>query len=265
VKNKLLQELTWVDAQEAFQKSKLAVVPVGSIEQHGPHLPVGTDYIIGDYLGKRAGLELGAIVTPTIPVGFAEYHNDFAGTLSVNTETLTAYIQQICDHLVKHGVTHIIFVNAHGGNLTALNNVSYNLRNRGVPAATILWWDITGRINPKWSLIGHGDIVETSMMLAINPDAVNMERAKIPVSKKLTERIMIDTLHELRFENAVARVSLRTKDISDTGDMIEYGVSAAADYSVPPSAATAEMGQEIIAAVVRWMVDFGREFVKVKF
>jgi len=260
-----LSEMAWVDCREAFRTRKLAVVPVGSTEQHGPVLPVGTDWMIAQYLADKAAEKLPeSVVTPVIPIGNAFYHSDFAGTLAVPSNVLADYITAFCSYLIKYGVTHILFVNGHGGNMVALDEVAYHFRDLGVPVATIQWWDVAGRLNPKWGMIGHGDVFETSIMLAINPRIVNMERAKMPSNKSLGQ-IKLQDLHIGQFEKGIVHLSLRTSDVTDTGDFIEYGHSATADYSVSPADATAEMGQEILDAVVDYIVRFAKEFQKVSF
>jgi len=238
-------------------------VPVGSIEQHGPHMPLGTDFLIADYLAKRAGLEAGAIVTPAVPIGFAAYHGDFQGTLSVSTDTLARYIWEFCSYLVKYGITHIIFINGHGGNLEALQAVARKFRDRGLAVATVIWWEIAGQLNPEWVPLGHGDINETSAVLAIAPETVNLEKAETPVNRKLTPAIRVLNSSSCEFKNGVVKIALRTSDVSDRGDFIGARRITDTSLKVSPRDATAERGHKILDAVVRYIVDFSREFQKV--
>lgn len=262
---KHLADLTWVDAKEAFKGVKLALVPTGSIEQHGPHMPLGTDMKIAEYLAAEAAKELDCIVTPVIPVGNAEYHTDFSGTLAAPPNIFKEYVKSICLNLVKYGITHILFVNGHGGNLGALLDVADELRKeKGVTAAAVQWWDVAGHIDTKWSMIGHGDIVEASMMLAIDKDIVRIERAKIPKTKWLTEKVFPQDRRVMKFDEGYFHMSLRSSDVSDTGDFIEYGHSATADYSVSPAGATAENGEAILKATVGYIVKLAKELVKIK-
>lgn len=262
---KLLQEMSWTDAREAFKETRLAVVPVGSVEQHGSHLPLGTDFMIAEYLGRRAGLELGAIVTPVIPIGFAAYHSDFEGSLSVSKETLADYVREFCSYLVKYGTTHIIFINGHGGNLNSLDTVGRYFRDQGIAVATVMWWDVSPGLNAAWSPNGHGDAVEASMVMAIAPDAVYLDRAKLPVNKKLTPDIQILDGSNCQFGKGHVKVALRMGDVSDTGNMLEYGLNATADYTISPAQASAEEGRKLLDALVSYIVEFGKEFQKVSF
>ncbi|HEY3315363.1 MAG TPA: creatininase family protein, partial [Bacillota bacterium] len=261
----LLQDMAWPDADKAFKDVHLAIIPVGSAEQHGPHLPLGTDFVIADHLGRRAGLELGAIVTPTIPIGYAAYHTDFAGSLSVRPETLSAYLKDICECLIKYGVTHFIFVNGHGGNEGSLTSVSRWLRDQGLAAAFISWWEVVGQHDPKWALTGHADRIETSAVMAINPDAVHLERAEPPTNRPLTPRLHPLDLLNCAFEGCKVQVGLRTSDVSATGDILEHGLHWNADHATPASAATPELGRQLMDFMVGFIVDFAREFAKVEF
>jgi creatinine amidohydrolase len=262
---KLLQNMTWEEAKEAFETERLGIIPTGSIEQHGPHLPLGTDFLIADRLAKRVAEKTDAIVTPTIPVGFAAYHQDFEGTLSVASEHLAAYYMDVANSLIRYGVTHLLFINGHGGNAGALTSVCRELRDRGIVSAFVQWWDIAGGIDEKWSMIGHGDINETSMMLAISAENVRLDRAAVPENKWLTDKVHITDLRLCKFGPGYVNSYFRTGDVSDTGDFLEYGHSATADYSISPAGASAENGEEIFDAVTNYILDFIEELRKMSF
>jgi len=262
---KLLQDMTWQEARDAFKTIKLGIISTGSIEQHGPHLPLGTDFIIADYLAKEVSKKTDAIVTPTIPIGFAAYHQDFEGTLSIPTNVLSAYYQSVADSLILYGVTHILFINGHGGNGTALTDVCRNLRDRGIAAAFIQWFQITDGLKPEWGLTGHGDVSETSLMLAISGEHVHLDKAAAPKNKPITYEIQTLDLTKLKYGAGVINTYLRSGDVSDTGDLLEYGHSSNTDYAKSPVDATAENGHEIIIAVVDYIVNFIEEFKKMKF
>jgi len=170
----------------------------------------------------------------------------------------------VCSYFVKYGVTHIVFSNAHGGNHGPLTTVMSSLRDQGVLAATISWFEVAGFLNPKWALIGHGDFTETSIVLAINNNIVDLGKAGVPTRKNLTNELLLNDIRNCRFRNAPIHVGLRTKDYTDTGDMIEYGFFPEADHSLPPTEATAQMGREIIEAIAQYVADFIEEFKTVK-
>ena len=121
-----LEEMTWKEIKEAIDKGKKTViVPVGSIEQHGPHLPEGTDTFSGDVLGERIAKKLGdALVAPTIRPGCSRHHMSFPGTITLSAETLMRTIKEVCISLAHHGFESIVLMPTHGGNFAPVNAVA---------------------------------------------------------------------------------------------------------------------------------------------
>jgi creatinine amidohydrolase len=263
-KKYLLEQMTWPEAQKAFERTSVVVVPIGSTEQHGPHLPVGTDFLVAQNLARRLGERSDVIVTPTITIGYAKYHNTFPGTLSVSEETLTNALIEMCDDLLRYGTTHILFVNGHGGNKPALVRCGEMLRERQVPAAIASWWEMTQVVNPEWLAIGHADYVETAAILAIDASLPNMSAAKMPTNKRLSDAITLDTPGDARFGEGKLLINLITSDTTDSGDMLEYGLTGAADYDIPPTRATAEMGEKILEGLADYLAAFVEEFRQVE-
>ena len=111
---------TWPEIKEviAHKPQPVVVVPFGTVEDHGPHLPLSTDNDILESVLWECGLraEGDILVTPTIPVGLDNHHMDFPGTLSVDMEICLAYVSQVAISVARHGFTHIFIVNGHGSN-----------------------------------------------------------------------------------------------------------------------------------------------------
>ena len=253
--------MTWVDAQEAFSSGKVALIPLGSTEQHGPHNPVGTDWIVPRYIASKIGQRSPSVfITPVLPFGYADYHSDFPGTISISEETLYHVLSDITESLARHGVTHFIFLDGHGGNAHSCDRVCYDLRRRGLLGATILWWDVIGVLDSSHSPAGHGDWVETAMTMAAVPQAVRMERATPPPAKPLSADLRLLTPHLIDFEGVPVHVVLRTKDFSDQGDMYEWGLTPNADLTVPPTAADAELGEQLCDLVADFVCRFVETF-----
>jgi creatinine amidohydrolase len=259
----LLQEMTWPEAQAAFQRTSVVVIPIGSTEQHGPHMPLGTDFLVADNLARRLGARAEVIVTPTIPIGYAKYHTDFPGTLSVSEETLTRALIEVCDDLIKYGATHILFVNGHGGNMPSITRCGEELRKRCVPVAAACWWKMTQVVNPEWLAIGHGDYLEVSVVMAVDESLPDMKVARLPRNKNLSEAIALDAPDVARFREGTLFVNLVSVDTSDTGDMLEIGLTGASSYDTPPTAATKERGEAILEGLADYLADFVQEFRQV--
>mgnify|MGYP000885930602 CR=1 FL=1 len=262
-KGYLLENLTWPKAKKAFEDTTFVVVPIGSTEQHGPALPVGTDFMIPREIGNRLVKKAKVIVTPTIPFGYAKYHTTFPGTLSLEEDTLRQVLIDICDDLLKYGTTHILFVDGHGGNLTALRQCGIWLRERCIPSAVAVWWQIAPTIDPSWQAIGHADYVEVSAMLGVDESLVDMEAAKLPKNIDLTDKLRTLDPHSTEFEGGVVGVNLLTADITTTGDLMEFGLTAAKDYTIEPSSGTKEMGEKFLEGQADYLAKFIEEFRKV--
>lgn len=117
-------ELKWTEAKSYLETVDLALLPVGSIEQHGPHLPLDTDAFDAEYIAIEVARKCRAprpLVLPLIPYGVSYHHEDFPGTVSISPETLFNIVYDIGISIAKNGITKLVIINGHGGNSPALN------------------------------------------------------------------------------------------------------------------------------------------------
>ena len=167
-----LDELSWTDARDA--DADLALLPVGSTEQHGPHAPLGVDVFSATAIAE-AGAEAydgAAVVAPTIPVGVAEEHRAFDGTMWVGEDAFRAYVGGSLRSLADT-FDRVVVVNGHGGNTNALREVCARVTRDGDGyAVPFTWFDV---VDPDVPL-GHGGPVETALMLHCRPELVREER-----------------------------------------------------------------------------------------
>lgn len=163
----VLKEETTTSAAEAFEDVSVAILPTGSIEQHGPALPLGTDMIAAESFARAVeGPE--TVVLPPVPVGVSVHHRQFHGTLHVDDLTFEAYVYQVLSSLAEHGIRKAVLVNGHGGNTEALTRAARRFRDAGQGfAAPWNWWsNLEEKIESKFGTgLGHADEVETSLML----------------------------------------------------------------------------------------------------
>jgi creatinine amidohydrolase len=181
-KRLLFEELTREEAR-AIAAETLVVLPIGAVEQHGPHLPVGTDFLTIDHLARkaaaRAAEEIPVIVTPTIPFGSSHHHLPFGGTMSLSTRTCYQVLYDLAESLVAGGFRSIFILNGHGGNHEVAQLVARDLalKHPAHLAAASYWtiaWDalIEEGAHVAGRLPGHSGAYETSQMLALRPDLV---------------------------------------------------------------------------------------------
>ena len=169
---------TWPELGEYFADESLALVPVGSTEQHGPHLPEATDHMIAEALARAAADRSGYLCTPTVNVGVSPHHKQFHGTLWVDAPIFRDYMESLARNLAYHGIDRIVFVNAHGGNVQHLREVGRRLYDDRVAYSVEWMWNesIPELVDELFEHNGpHAGPKETSMVWYID-DAVREER-----------------------------------------------------------------------------------------
>ncbi|CEP80927.1 creatininase [Paraclostridium sordellii] len=188
----LMAEMTWYEFDERKEKD-VVILPVGSVEQHGPHLPLFTDTIISEGFAKLLGERINGIVMPAINYGYKSQPASggghlFPGTIDLNGKTLISLVMDILEELIRDGVKKIAIVNSHFENqaflLEAIDLVSKKMPT-GTKIIMMSWWDLISQHTidkvfnevefPGWAL-EHAAITETSLILKFAPNLVHMDR-----------------------------------------------------------------------------------------
>ncbi|WP_408959108.1 creatininase family protein [Natrinema sp. 74] len=174
-----LGDEAWPDLESYFAAESLALVPLGSTEQHGPHLPEATDHVIGEAFAREAAERTGSLCTPTINVGVSGHHRQFHGTMWVDPPEFRQYMESLTRNLTSHGIDRVIYVNAHGGNVPHLREVGARLRQDETAYAIEWMWDesIPDLVDDLFDQNGpHGGPKETAMIQYLEPDLVHGDR-----------------------------------------------------------------------------------------
>ncbi len=176
-------ELTWPDVRQRLQQLDIALLPVGSVEQHGPHLPLDTDAFDADYLARRvaeACSDPKPLVLPLIPYGVSYHHHGFKGTISISNETMSRLVYEIGISAAHNGITKLVIINGHGGNSPALNYAAQMI-NRDARIFVCVDSGETSDVDIYQMVETPNDVhageLETSTNLAIRPHLVKMEQA----------------------------------------------------------------------------------------
>jgi len=176
----MLHEMSWTEAEEYFKKNDMAILPVGSNEQHGPQNPLGTDHLIAKAIAMETAKRTGVLCLQVVPFGVSPHHRQFWGTISISPRIFKKYVRDVCLALNYYGIRKIVIVNGHGGNLPALTELARELREKEVIVSVFQWWQAVGKLLPdafKPQERGHAGAEETSMNLALHPHLVNMDKA----------------------------------------------------------------------------------------
>ena len=177
-------ELTWPEALERFEQTDIALLPVGAIEQHGPHLPLDTDAYDAAYLARRvaeACSDPKPLVLPNIPYGVSYHHEDFKGTVSISNDALSKVVYDIGMSVSHNGIKKLVIINAHGGNGPALNQAAQMI-NRDAHIFVCVDTGETSDVD-IYDLVEtpndvHAGEIETSTSLAVRPHLVRMDLAR---------------------------------------------------------------------------------------
>ena len=173
-----LAESTWTDIRDA--DSTIALLPVGSTEQHGPHAPLGVDSLTAEAIATRGADRYAdenddrPVVGPTIPVGIAEEHRRFDGTLWVSEDTFRPYVRETIESLSTHGFDRVVVVNGHGGNVDALRELCARVsRDGNAYAVPYTWFDAV-----NFPDLGHAGPAETSLIRYLRPELIHEDRTE---------------------------------------------------------------------------------------
>ncbi|QSO49310.1 creatininase family protein [Alicyclobacillus mengziensis] len=179
-----LYDMTWQDVELYLKTKDTIILPVGSTEQHGLHLPLGTDSYVAIQLAEEAGRRTDTIVASPLWYGWTPHHMGYTGTASLKAETLTQVVVDLCESFIYHGFKKIIVVNGHReANLPPLKIAASKVRNStGAYVAIVDPFYIGDTVAREIRTsepggIGHADELETSHMLYLKPELVDMSKS----------------------------------------------------------------------------------------
>ena len=226
--------------------ARTAVLPLGAIEQHGGHLPLSMDADHADELAVRVARHLGgALVLPTVRVGYSPHHLGFTGTLSLRASTLESLCEDYCRHLDKDGFERIVMFSGHIGNHPVMRDFEERLTAALAPLTVIIFSDTEAILN-AWqraadsvaslgaNVGGHADIAETSVMLALHPQKVRTDRFVRGYTGKVDQQLL-----DRAFQDGIGAVSAN----GVLGD---------------PEGASERLGEACLDAVTSLIADYAR-------
>ena len=237
------------------KENTIILIPLGSTEQEGTHLPLGVDTYVAEMLAQQVAKETGSLVGPVLPVGYSEWFCEFPGTISFKMETFTKVLSEYVSSLIRHGFKKLIFINGHGGNSSGVDVVSREFTmNHEVQIAMVEIWKIANSLVKdipefKENVFKHAGELMTSVMLYIHPNTVNMKKAKVEYLKSNKHPFKVkSTLGAAEFKGIDISLYNKAKSLTESGIMGD------------PSSATAKKGEIIFAAITSYLVDMVKNF-----
>jgi len=233
----ILSEMNAVKVASSVAPETVAVLIFGACENHGNHMPFGADFIMPFELATRVARRYdNLIVCPPVPFGMSSHNKDFQMTLSLEPETMVKVIQDLLQSLINNNIKRVLIINGHDGNIAPIELASRTIKaeNADVIISCLeSWWTLVGQLDNQlfevWNGSGHGGEAETSAMLAIRPDLVDMTIAPEQIIPKLPEFI---------------RIFWQFNELTDTG------------ATGAPGKATPEKGRKIMEVLENALVNF---------
>jgi creatinine amidohydrolase len=255
----IYSDLTWPEVNDAVERKKVILLPIGSTEQHGPHLPLDADNLFANSLCLEAGKRMPdkILVAPIISYGYNIHALDYPGTVHVGHNHLLEFCLSVCKSFAYHGFKRIVIVNGHGGNSSVLDLVARRAILETDALTTSFMWLNLLRVDPDFissfreSIFpggtGHACEVETSVYLYLAGDKVQMDKAK----------------DHIAWYNHEGTAAFQWGDLFGSGpvSVVEWASTFLEDGTFgQPTLATAEKGRIIFEEATRHLVQFVEEF-----
>ncbi|HXX40291.1 MAG TPA: creatininase family protein [bacterium] len=249
-----LGEMTWTQVREAIEAGVTAVLPLGSVEEHGPHNVVG-DYLACDKITAAATDQTGDVMAPVMPFGYSEYFRNYPGTITMRAPTLAAVVTDAVECLLRHRFRRIAIFNGHAGNAGVLNLVTRRFRRKReivIPTLNVLGLtqtpEVVERVYGRKIGLGHGGEPMGSLMMHVVPGRVQMQRAG-EWARREVFGCPTEGLDTIRVSGIRVSVPLDMEDVTPpTGSLSD------------PTPATPERGRQLFEHAVEGCVTFLRWF-----
>jgi creatinine amidohydrolase len=253
----LYERLTWPEVRRAAAEDRVCLIPVATLEDHGPHLPLDCDLRIAGEICRRTAQAAPdeTVLLPAIPHGYDPHHMDFPGPISIEWDTFTRYCRDVGGSLARHGFARMLYLNGHGSNQNLVETAArlVNVEHPGVLAAAAFYLASPEGLRVVEEVrestrggMGHACELETSIYLALDPGAVDMSKAVDERNADETEHAWFD------WTDGSLKVMPWWSSFSRTG---VHG---------DPTKATAEKGRRLLDAAVEECIGYVRELRSMK-
>ena len=249
-----LANLTWPQAEKVLSADPVVILPIGTAEQHGRHLPLGTDMLAPEAVCDRIErIDPDVVILPSWSYGQCDSQTEFPGTISLGPELLYQVVMKIFTGLMRHGVRRFIALNGHGPNCGPIERAALELSRQGAMLAELNWWRYVWDLNPAWRG-GHGGGQETAAILAINPDWVDRSAFEPAMMRGVGEELPASGWSAVRYKGVDIPIPRLDVDVTDNGWL----------GPDPLETATAQWGEEMLQAAADWAADFIGAYRRVK-
>lgn len=256
----IIMDMTWEEFGERAGPETVAVIPMGSVELEGVHLPLGTDTIVAEGIARHLTNEEGILLAPTINVGYSKWFKPFPGTISLEHDTLSSLLLDYCNCLFANGIMRFVFLNAHKGNNAAVEDIARTLiSEKQVNIGMLSIWKLANDLIQGKGLIEEGQFthageIMTSVILALRPETVKTEKIMADSAKSPDGSLfkVKNSLGDTDFMGSVQTVFRDIRQVTDTGTLGN------------PKSASAEKGEKLLDMIISYSKAYLQEFRKLK-
>lgn len=255
LRTKELGRLSFSEVAEAAELRPILLIPMGTVEQHGPHMPVNADNMVAQFVASKAAEQTNAVWAPCVNYGCSDIFRNFPGTISIGHDTLAKLLEEICEGYIKSGFRRIVFVNNHGGNEIVVERIARILRARhNILVGSIYPWSLgyalmQDQYENVAAAYGHGAEPETSAMLAMFPEDTTWDRLET------------GTFHEFQGWQPTGYAKVKVEGQSVPGTIyFESDDIAANGVTGDGTGATKERGEVWVERVVGFAIAFINQF-----
>jgi len=249
-------QYTWLELKEVIKKQPVVILTIGSVEDHGHHLPLDTDNFLIRTLCEEAASRIPeeVVLLPHIPYGFEDHHMDFPGTISISVENLLHFVLDVTKSVAHHGFERILIADGHGSNMPILDLVARKTILETNALCGVFIWpslikDVVSEIreSPPHGGMAHAGELETSLYLYLAKEKVDMNKAQIDLNLPDSKYTWLDLLKAspLNLMDHWSRFS-KTGVVGD------------------PTVASVEKGKKVFDACVERIIDLIRDFKRLK-
>lgn len=252
-----LERMTSAQAEKVINSAITVVMPVGSTEQHGPQCALGTDFLVPRHIAEMVddmGMSEEIVVMPTVPFGICDYHMSFSGTINIGYDGLYMILSKMTKAMISHGARRFLVLNGHGGNTPAIDQTALDVYRAGGLMASLDWWSVVGQIDSRFANGGHGDVLETAAMMAVDECAVDLSLCKDMGDVRPTDATRAKYIQVLEYKGGSVRLPRDTKEMAPSG---WFGPG-------DPREATKSHGEEMLKVIAGYTKDLIRELQKIK-
>jgi creatinine amidohydrolase len=242
----LISEMTWPELKGVAEEKGTVIIPSGTNENNGPHLPLSLDSIVAWEISLRLSKETGIPVAPLVPWGNSALFARYPGTIVIRSEILIELTKDICRSLGRHGFKRFLILTPHLPNIWSLNIAGESMRREGYLVLTVDWWRLQNKLcadlpEGKSFPMGHASELATSLLMALRPDLVRPD--------KMAGESPSNPFY-LKYSAAYPMLFM----YNDMKQLSESGVIG------DPSKASREKGEEIIRRCMEYLVELCRDF-----